>query len=301
MKNEDPFQKLQMRNDSYYSAPELAKLFRANESTIKRWADSGKLKCFKTPGGHRKFTPEHVSQFISSYNYEIISPNFTPANKEEIEVLDFLILKGDYRTLSEIFFGQSLRGEKDSLMTILRNAQKANIPLMAIYDEIVGGAIRKVFRLESEKRISRGEILVVTQSMLETLLQFRMLSQRIIVGNRLALSGCVRNGNEEIVTICGSHLLEISGWKVLNLGTNLPVDVLIEAMKKYRPALTFVSTGYLNLKSGDRPVAPLLMEVAQEQSTKLLFSSFDQRSDVTNSNFPQFSSFRELLTVAMQK
>ena len=26
-----------------------------NESTVRRWADSGDIRCFRTPGGHRRF------------------------------------------------------------------------------------------------------------------------------------------------------------------------------------------------------------------------------------------------------
>src|SRR5436190_4023518 len=26
-----------------------------NESTVRRWADSGEIRCFRTPGGHRRF------------------------------------------------------------------------------------------------------------------------------------------------------------------------------------------------------------------------------------------------------
>jgi len=62
-----------LKEDHYYSTRELSKLLRANESTVKRWADSGKLKCFKTPGGHRKFPPWHVAEFITKYRYELIT------------------------------------------------------------------------------------------------------------------------------------------------------------------------------------------------------------------------------------
>ena len=34
-----------------------------SESTIKRWADAGLLKCQKTVGGHRKFGLDEVSRF----------------------------------------------------------------------------------------------------------------------------------------------------------------------------------------------------------------------------------------------
>ena len=62
---------LPLTPSGYYSTKELAQLFHADESTIKRWANGGKLRCFKTPGGHRKFTPQHVIEFINAYQYEI--------------------------------------------------------------------------------------------------------------------------------------------------------------------------------------------------------------------------------------
>ena len=67
--------------DHYYSTRELSKLFDANESTIKRWADKGELRCFRTPGGHRRFTPEHVLEFVKKYKYELL-PNLPDMNKQ---------------------------------------------------------------------------------------------------------------------------------------------------------------------------------------------------------------------------
>ena len=29
-------------------------LLGVNQSTVRRWADSGKIRCFRTPGGHRR-------------------------------------------------------------------------------------------------------------------------------------------------------------------------------------------------------------------------------------------------------
>ncbi|HKZ40768.1 MAG TPA: helix-turn-helix domain-containing protein, partial [Candidatus Hodarchaeales archaeon] len=56
----------------YYSTKEVAKLLRVNESTVRRWANSGKLKCFKTPGSHRKYTARQISEFLDKYQYELL-------------------------------------------------------------------------------------------------------------------------------------------------------------------------------------------------------------------------------------
>lgn len=31
-----------------------------NESTVRRWADSGEIRCFRTPGGHRRFAEDDL-------------------------------------------------------------------------------------------------------------------------------------------------------------------------------------------------------------------------------------------------
>ena len=54
----------------YFSSNDLAKIFSVNESTIKRWADSGKLRCLRTVGNHRRFPLELVSEFVARYHLE---------------------------------------------------------------------------------------------------------------------------------------------------------------------------------------------------------------------------------------
>ena len=37
-----------------------------NESTLRHWADSGRLRTFRTPGGHRRFFAEDIEGFVGS-------------------------------------------------------------------------------------------------------------------------------------------------------------------------------------------------------------------------------------------
>lgn len=52
------------------AAPRWVNLGRAceilgvNESTVRRWADSGEIRCFRTPGGHRRFAEEDLHTLI---------------------------------------------------------------------------------------------------------------------------------------------------------------------------------------------------------------------------------------------
>ncbi len=68
-----------LQQNHYYTTKELAKLIHTSEATVRRWSDSGLLECFKTPGGHRRYTPTHVIEFLHKYRYEIL-----PSTEQDI-------------------------------------------------------------------------------------------------------------------------------------------------------------------------------------------------------------------------
>ena len=49
----------------------VSKILHVGKSTVKRWTEEGKLKCFRTPGGHRKFRIESVQEFIRAYEFDV--------------------------------------------------------------------------------------------------------------------------------------------------------------------------------------------------------------------------------------
>ena len=55
------------------SSKQVAGILGVNESSVKRWADSGMLNCYRTPGGHRKFRREDILSFSRKYEYELRS------------------------------------------------------------------------------------------------------------------------------------------------------------------------------------------------------------------------------------
>jgi excisionase family DNA binding protein len=52
------------RRKQFLSTADIARLMSIDVSTVKRWADSGKLQCYKTVGGHRRFRSDQVQALI---------------------------------------------------------------------------------------------------------------------------------------------------------------------------------------------------------------------------------------------
>jgi excisionase family DNA binding protein len=49
---------------------QVAAIFGVTTTTVKRWADSGKLRSFRTPGKHYRFTRVDVEDFKASTTTE---------------------------------------------------------------------------------------------------------------------------------------------------------------------------------------------------------------------------------------
>jgi CheY-like chemotaxis protein len=47
-----------------YSTLEIGRMCHVDPVTIARWCDSGEIKCFRTPGGHRRIMHEDLLQFM---------------------------------------------------------------------------------------------------------------------------------------------------------------------------------------------------------------------------------------------
>jgi excisionase family DNA binding protein len=257
-------------HNPYYSTRELAKLFRVDQTTIRRWADSGKLKCFKSPGGHRKFTPEHIGELISKYNYHVTPSGTGVPFEPKKERLLSLISTKDLHTLSEVFFAVARRAEIDSLREILLECYHADIALVEIYDIIIQKAVRKILKLHKDGKLSEADRHVYLNSMVESLNQFQSSTQNAMTNGRIAVCSSPINALEEPLFLGVNHLLRTAGWKVYDLGANTPVDVLIKAIEEYKPTLICASTTYF-AKEEDQQNCVVLEKATKLTGAELLF------------------------------
>jgi excisionase family DNA binding protein len=289
--------------NSYYSTRELAKLFRVNHTTIRRWADSGKLKCFKSPGGHRKFTPEHIGEFISEYHYQVLSPRFEFSSEPQKERLLSLISSRGLQTLSEVFFAETYRAEIDNSVEILMNCYDADIPLVEIYDIIIRKAVQKILRLQKDGKLSESDKHVCHSSMVESLNQFRLFTERAAPNGKIAICASLANGLQEVALLCISHLLRVKGWKVYNLGANTPLEVLSSAAEEHDPTLICLPEEYLREKKLWNGRSNLETIAESRNALLLYFNFYTKELDVPEGNLSDgsmktASSYKELLSYA---
>jgi hypothetical protein len=59
------------RRGAFLGANDIARLAQVDLKTIHNWVDRGVLPCFRTPGRHLRFRPEHVASFLRAWGYAV--------------------------------------------------------------------------------------------------------------------------------------------------------------------------------------------------------------------------------------
>ena len=59
---------------------QACKLLGVNESTLRRWADAGHVRSFRTPGGHRRFSEEDLRALVAGQSVSAREPYTSISN-----------------------------------------------------------------------------------------------------------------------------------------------------------------------------------------------------------------------------
>jgi len=290
-----------VQKEKYYSTQKVAELLHVDVPTIKLWTKVGKLMYMKTPQGNIRFTNEQISDFIVNYDYDLLPSDMDISKKEKDDLIDTLIRKGDYSTLSEVYFSEAMKAHKKNIFIILKECQKANIPLITIYDEIILTAIYRLMRLRHLNKISPAEERIAASTLTENIIQFQARFQTPFVTGKKAVFFVKEWGIHEVGLICVKHLLEMSGWKIYYLGSGVTDDMVLETIQKISPHL--VCTHYSILENMEFPPVfkNRLQELTLSNHCQFLLASFkeqrkiDLTTDDGKFSVHTFSSFSQLV------
>ena len=223
------------------STADVARLFNVTETTVKRWADEGALKCQKTPGGHRKFVIKYVIEFAEKNNIEPLGALEMPMDEERSSRLQLAVLERDVHKLSSEFTDRLLSSDNEDLLHYLSYLYEHKIPLWQIYDDIVRLGLREIGSRWEEGTIGVEQEHRATYKTLDALA--RLQSQILVkdLNGRSALLACPGDELHELGLRCIGYLFEAEGWRVHYLGAQTPLSAVIRAVHELHPSAVCVS------------------------------------------------------------
>lgn len=241
----------------FYSSRELAEVFSVNESTIKRWSNTGYIQCIRTKGGHRRFPIQSVMRFVQESNMdvpELASQLF--ANQG----LHSNLVAGNTDVLVPRLKSAALHGNLNESLTIVRAGLASKPNLLALFDEVVFRVLTEIGDDWAAGKLTIDAEHLASQTIRDALTRLQSSIRHDAPNGLVALLSCLDGQLHDIVLSCASIYLQSRGWRVYNLGQSTPTESLIRALKTHKPHLVLLSA--LNIELERRLVVAVNSKIA---------------------------------------
>lgn len=223
------------------SPRDLARAIGSSESSLKRWADEGRIRVHRTAGGHRRITLDEAVRFIRESGAPLVDASALGIG-DLGSVLDAdLVARTDLHELL-------LAGDEASARGAIVWAHLRGDSLAEYFDVTVTGALRRIGELWHTD--PHGVFLEhrATEICLHALHQVRALLP-VTHDGPVALGGAVTGDPYALPTLMASMVLQAEGWHSINLGPDCPAVSLVQAARSHRARLAWLSVGDANLRS----------------------------------------------------
>jgi len=218
-----------MAEKKSYTTRELAQMWNVSESTVKRWADIGELKCYRTPGKHRRFTLDNISEFQTTKGFE--ATGILIGQDCEFPDLDTFLNQKKSDKIREALLFLAVNNQASRIRELFERLHIRGVSLAEIYDEVVLPVLRTLEQNLQNQQVSFGQYRVACNNLETGLSYFFPKTVRRRPNGNTAL--CAAPDSSRVLLVNASvRVLEIEGWECLNLGHNVPFSAMAEMVEK---------------------------------------------------------------------
>ena len=230
----------------YLNSNEVASIMGVNVSTIKRWTDSGKLDCYQTVGGHRKFLLSHLKSFLNEKINKKLKINVIEyLNKGEKELVQ-RIDRVDYVYLRDCLFQLGLQQKVDSIHAIINSLLINGESQHRIYDRLILNVLNRIGNLWSKDKLSISDEHIVSETIRNVMYRINSeISPNDVKIAKKVICMSLTNDEHEIPLIMIQSILAEMNISITNLGPNLPVPEIESDIQIMSPTHLIISTNYV--------------------------------------------------------
>jgi methanogenic corrinoid protein MtbC1 len=285
------------------SPRQLARVIGASESSLKRWADEGMLKVVRTAGGHRRITVEEAIRFVRVQGFHVVEPaalglsevrsSRATAGENLPAILAQHLIDGDHKSFKGTLIERYLTGESVATLGD-RYLSHAMVAVGDIYRHEGQGLF-----IEHRATEMCLEILHTLQSLIRRSRPNTSGDEQISGERPVALGGAVSGDPYRIPSLLVSCVLLEVGYDTVNLGPELPIESLWDAVEAYTPRVVWLACSVESAALESRAINRL-GEQLHERGAALAVGGrgFAERKGLENDQVQYCDSMRELSAFA---
>jgi len=231
-----------MRN--FLSPKEVALAIGVSESSLKRWADAGRVKVRRTAGGHRRIAIQEAIRFARENGFPVVRPDVLDlpeigANKDKPS--------GGRHTLGELMYDKLVEGSAEEVRAMLLELYLAGRPLSDVFDGPMREAMERIGKewrhgesgIYVEHRAT--DICIQAVTMVRGLISNDASNAEGEPARPIAIGGAPAFDPYTLPSLMIATVMADLGFREINLGPETPMKAMIAAARHYRPALVWLS------------------------------------------------------------
>ncbi len=219
---------------------ELAQSLGVGESSIKRWADEGRIRVGRTFGGHRRIPTSEAVRFIRNSGLPMIDPQLLGLTGVASAGAATPTL-GTEKDQADQFLASLKAGRAEEAQQLLLSEFFAGKSLARLADERISPALAAIGDIWKED--TRG--IFIEHRAVDICLQAARVLQSLLPKPEpdapAAVGGAPAGDPYALVSVLASGVLTEAGFSSHNIGPDTPLHVLELAAEPFRPRVTWVS------------------------------------------------------------
>lgn len=217
----------------------LAQAIGVSESSVKRWADSGRIRIVKTSGGHRRIPVSEAARFVRDEGLALVEPGLLG-----------LVVSENLDSPEEPIEAALRRGSSTELRNLLAARYLAGESLAELFDGPLAKAMSQIGMtwLDSPDGILLEHR--ATTAARDVLVHLGQLVPEPPVGAPVAVGGAIAGDPSQLPSMMAALVLMGEGLRVIDLGANTPASALSLAAEAESARLAWLSVNHLSDRVG---------------------------------------------------
>ena len=288
-------------NDRTYSTNELAQMWNVSESTVKRWSDAGDLRCYRTPGGHRKFGLTDICDFQMKRGFE--ATGLLKTDEWEDPDIEVAVNQKKYSKVRQAILFLASQNQRYKAENLLERLYMRGMGLVELYDDILMPITESTRTALHKREVSVAQEKLICNNLEEAMY---LLFPRIIrhrLNGKMGLCAAPEQNDCTLAVNGISRVLEVEGWDCLNLGTHIPFDAMAEMVENEPVNMVCIICFHLQNPNSALKSFCRLAEAAESYRIPLVLGGSTFSDKKIRKKFPHddyFGSFRSLRRYVMR-
>ena len=274
------------------SPRQFAEAIGVSESSVRRWADRGRMKMTKTGGGHRKIPRSEAIRFIRESKATVVRPDLL-----EIEQPSHRRGRAQaHAQQHEELLDALEKGRADVVRGLLTTMYVNGVSAAQICDGPLRYAMQQIGAKWPEDPRSIFVEHRATNICVEALNHLRMHFRPSLSFDPVAVGGAPEGDPFIVPSLMANTALSDVGFRTVNLGPNTPLNVLAQSAQEMNAALVWIAlTSPLPKASIQAELAGLVGELRATQTQIVIGGLAARRYEIPrDSHVHVFSSMGEM-------